>query len=680
VVTTILETTSYDPAGRLLQTKQKINSQPEVLIAAFEYNELDQVVSKKLHSIDLGVNYLQSLNYTYNERGWLKSINDVAISSTGNTKFGMQFAYENAPFPQYNGNVGQTKWKTARTATSPQLGYDYKYDNLDRLIAAESSTGVVKDKNYSEYASYDQMGNIKTLGRYALIFATGTRGQIDSLKYTYNTNRHTSVNDVSTGAAAIKVLGFNDKVQVVDEYVYDGNGRIISDKNSEISGILYNAANLPRQITWTGTPARKLEYMYSADGTKLQKRYTSGTTVTTTDYVAGIQYLTSTGGSAAIDFIQTSEGRARYNGSLFAYEYDLKDNLGNTRVTITADPGDATQRTAKVIQENSYYPFGLVMPNADINFAAGVKNNYLYNGKELQEELGQLDYGARFYDPAIARWSVLDPLAESHFDQSAYSYVLNNPTRFIDPFGLKEKDPYDSNGVPIYKDWGDFDPYEDEIYLKGVNITNYDKLQDRLHQEAQDRINARLNGLISTLDGLNLRASIYQDNMREAAQKKADQDRNANIARNEKRKAFLKGNFGTSGNPIRGAIGGPVPWYGNFLGPGPDANPYKLIGYNGKILRPLDMLDAAAQRHDAAYDAAKVGGVNGALFRRRVAAADQQLGIDALVVIATYYRGGNDTITGQKITAQELIWAERVAAAFMGIGGYKVILGGPRVK
>ncbi len=45
-------------------------------------------------------------------------------------------------------------------------------------------------------------------------------------------------------------------------------------------------------------------------------------------------------------------------------------------------------------------------------------------------------FGARYYDPVIARWSVPDPLAEEHYNYTPYHYTFNNPILFIDPVGL----------------------------------------------------------------------------------------------------------------------------------------------------------------------------------------------------------------------------------------------------
>lgn len=47
-----------------------------------------------------------------------------------------------------------------------------------------------------------------------------------------------------------------------------------------------------------------------------------------------------------------------------------------------------------------------------------------------------MDYGARWYDPAVARWTSVDPFSEEYAFHSPYSYVLNNPTKLVDPFGL----------------------------------------------------------------------------------------------------------------------------------------------------------------------------------------------------------------------------------------------------
>ena len=79
---------------------------------------------------------------------------------------------------------------------------------------------------------------------------------------------------------------------------------------------------------------------------------------------------------------------------------------------------------------------GLAFADADI-----ASNRYLYNGKELEDYtlgtsyLGTLDYGARHYDPRIARWTVPDSMAEKYYGVNAYGYCKNAPNDYIDPNG-----------------------------------------------------------------------------------------------------------------------------------------------------------------------------------------------------------------------------------------------------
>ncbi|WP_322974048.1 RHS repeat-associated core domain-containing protein [Pedobacter sandarakinus] len=102
---------------------------------------------------------------------------------------------------------------------------------------------------------------------------------------------------------------------------------------------------------------------------------------------------------------------------------------------------DIYNGAVRILQRDDYYAFGLRKSGLNGNGAVSLDNKYVYNGKELQEELGQYDYGARFYDPVIARWNVIDPLAAKDRKTSPYVYALNNPVRFIDPDGMEAEDP-----------------------------------------------------------------------------------------------------------------------------------------------------------------------------------------------------------------------------------------------
>jgi len=51
-------------------------------------------------------------------------------------------------------------------------------------------------------------------------------------------------------------------------------------------------------------------------------------------------------------------------------------------------------------------------------------------------ELRWYDYEARFYDPALAGFVNVDPLAENRIWLSPYNFVQNNPISRIDPTGM----------------------------------------------------------------------------------------------------------------------------------------------------------------------------------------------------------------------------------------------------
>jgi RHS repeat-associated protein len=72
----------YDNGNRVTNVYQKycLNCD-EIAMANFKYNELGQLIEKNLHKPEDDKTYLQSLDYTYNPRGWLTGINRANLTN-----------------------------------------------------------------------------------------------------------------------------------------------------------------------------------------------------------------------------------------------------------------------------------------------------------------------------------------------------------------------------------------------------------------------------------------------------------------------------------------------------------------------------------------------------------------------------------------------------------------------
>jgi len=91
-----------------------------------------------------------------------------------------------------------------------------------------------------------------------------------------------------------------------------------------------------------------------------------------------------------------------------------------------------------VVQADDYYPFGLSIEALSYQRFGGKGNDFKFNSKEADEELGLnwYAYGFRNYDPQLGRWHVQEPLADLMAGISPYAYAYNNPVVFRDLMGL----------------------------------------------------------------------------------------------------------------------------------------------------------------------------------------------------------------------------------------------------
>jgi RHS repeat-associated protein len=424
IATSIERRYDYFDSGQLRGVYAKLNNAAaEEVLATYTYDSLGRVQQKVYGGT------AQKQRYKYNIRGWLTDINNPA-STSATDYFAMKLGYDTPEVAgagvvgQYGGSISSMVWRTKMVdGTQNKKGYGFAYDGLDRLKGSSYATGenLSASGAYTEKSLlYDENGNIKSLTR--------TNGASTATVYSYTYQNNNNSNQL------LNVTGG------LENYEYDANGNATKDGNKGFR-IFYNELNLPQAVA-KGT--EYVSYVYDATGAKLAMdmskinntaRYYHGSMVYAKD-----TNKTTQKAEYKIDYVLHEEGTIKVTTSgsstTYAYQYNLKDHLGNTRAMFSKAAGAG--QTPVLAQATDYYPFGKSFEQNNVD-----KNRYLYNGKELQDQViggtpfGWYDYGARFYDPELGRWHSADPACEEGGQESwtQYHYVFNNPNNNTDPDG-----------------------------------------------------------------------------------------------------------------------------------------------------------------------------------------------------------------------------------------------------
>lgn len=414
---------SYDDADNLMQKRTRSD---QTII--YGYDALNRLTSKTLAGS-------QIITYTYDLTGLMEDVTD----SRGT----LHHDYDNALrltgvlYPggrtvgyAYDANGNKTR------ITYPNGSYvTYEYDEMNRLVE------VLQDGATSlAHYSYDDLsrrigltlGNGNTLG-----YAYQPDDDLEGLSLTHNGGT-VQFSFVTDGIGIVTQVGVDDfrfvyrpspglsntySINDLNQYTavggtpfsYDANGNLASD------GVNSYTYNIENRLVASTTPAGAVTYSYDPLGRRIEKVVAGNTT----EYLhAGHQVLVEYNGAGQelrryVYGINIDEPLCMIAPS-GTYFYAL-DGL-RSAIALSDTAGD--------LQE--IYAYGVY---GEPNGSSLLGNPYLHASRAHDAETGLYYYRTRYYDPSVGRFLQTDPAGFAG-GMNLYEYVQNNPTNFVDPWGL----------------------------------------------------------------------------------------------------------------------------------------------------------------------------------------------------------------------------------------------------
>ncbi|MGE3778910.1 MAG: RHS repeat-associated core domain-containing protein, partial [Pirellulaceae bacterium] len=300
---------------------------------------------------------------------------------------------------------------------------DYVYDRRDQLTQAQHSDEALVDEIYG----YDAAGNRTSSHQPGADYEIG-----DGMAGTPDANRLTS-----------------DGIYL---YEYDRAGsltRRITDATGEIREFAYDhRQRLVRVVDRAGqgsAPTQTVEFLYDAlnrrvgrftdldgDGPAPERR----------------SYLVHSGDAVLAEWVDPdgdgpaplAEDHRYLHGPALDQVLAQEDASGQVLWTMTDHLGtvrDVVDGQGDVVNHLQYDSFGKVVSETD----PAVDVVYQFTGREWDAATGLLYLRARYYDPAIGRFTQEDPLGMAGGDVNLYRYAGNRPIEYADPLGMTASPP-----------------------------------------------------------------------------------------------------------------------------------------------------------------------------------------------------------------------------------------------
>ena len=419
------EAWTYDTRGRVLSYSHSYGGS-QMTAVTYTYDDLGRLCAK---SYDGGK---AAQTFSRNLQGWSTG---SSMTWGGTALFTEALSYYDPVLsttePLYAGHISEA---LSAHQGRQQVRYSYAYDGAGRLSGARlflPSVGAENPAAGMTGIAYDRNGN--------LLGYTGKeiRAMTIDLDYgfTYSGNRLSE----KTLHRRTGPIVYPDRTST---FSYDLRGNLTGHGEKDLE-IRYNLLNLPMSVQQADS-SDMARFIYLSDGTKVGAVRGDSQRIS---YRGSYLLSGPSSLSQAVESVRWAEGvcATRTDGLGMGDYLYVTDHLGNVRSTValyseaTAAPGTV------VLDRSDYLPFGERV--ADLTAfsltrpftAEGDLHRWHLGGKEEVPEGGMnlLDFGARYYDPALCRWTSLDPLSEKYYGISPYAYCNGDPVNLVDPDGAK---------------------------------------------------------------------------------------------------------------------------------------------------------------------------------------------------------------------------------------------------